>query len=135
MPAAFSASGNVVEIEDALQIERHMRATFYKGEVPTRVGDLRKLEDSTLRDHLASRKRQPVSSSYWRPQSHCKASPSTLPQRHTHLVWRAGLPTTSEKAGTSRVTTDAAPTMAQRPTVRPGSTTAPAPILQPSQSC
>src|SRR5579863_2238414 len=44
---------------------------------------------------------------------------------------RAGTPATTAKAGTSRVTTAPAPTIAPRPIVTPGRTTAPVPMSDP----
>src|SRR5581483_1250290 len=45
---------------------------------------------------------------------------SGWPQAHSHPATRAGLPRTSAKAGTFRVTTDPIPTIENSPSSRPG---------------
>src|SRR5881394_3219804 len=56
---------------------------------------------------------------------------SVTPQTHTQPRLRAGAPTTSACAGTSRVTTAPAPTRQYGPRVRPHTTVAFAPRVAP----
>ena len=46
MPAAFGVYRNVVEVVDAGDLERDMVATLDKGQITTRIVDLRKLDFS-----------------------------------------------------------------------------------------
>lgn len=45
MTTAFRATGHVVEIVNALNIERDMLAALYEGEVPARIRDFWKIND------------------------------------------------------------------------------------------
>jgi hypothetical protein len=75
----------------------------------------------------------PVGScSYFRPHTQPRSSPSLAPHSQAQPTRRAGLPTTSPFAGTSRVTTAPAPTNACAPIVNPHTTTTPAPSVAPT---
>ena len=45
MPAALGAAGNVIQVVDALDLERNMLAALDEGEVATRVGDLGEVDE------------------------------------------------------------------------------------------
>lgn len=48
MAAPFPSAGYIVQIVDALDVERHMISTFNKGEIPPRIRDLWKADDSAM---------------------------------------------------------------------------------------
>src|ERR1700730_6751906 len=110
VPSAFGTAGNIVKIIDALDLKGYMSSTFDEGEVASWITDFWEVNNPTIiQAHeitssalFLPRKRYP------RPQRQTAAlfrKVRFCPHRQSQRRKRAGLPTTSAKSATSRVTT------------------------------
>jgi hypothetical protein len=50
MPAPISASWNIVEVKDALDVEGNLSASLDEGQVTARVGNLGEIDNSAISD-------------------------------------------------------------------------------------
>src|SRR5947209_12134899 len=140
MSTPLPASWHIVKIIHSPDFKGDVPGGLDKGQVPARVGDSRQFDDSAFLD--VHGKNSSIRSD--RPRRYCLPHGqvkmvfdpplSFCPHWQTKPRKRAGLPMTSVWSATPRVTTAPAPTIAQRPTDRPGRMVAWAPMLHPRRS-